>query len=170
MAGRREYPERPVVGVGGVVIRDARVLLVQRASEPLAGQWSLPGGAVGLGETLEAAVVRELKEETGLTVRVVELVEAFERIIRDDSGRSRYHYVLLDYLCQPVEGTARAGSGAPAGAWGAPAGFDRSGLAARAGSDVQAVAWATPEEFDRYGLSEKARAVCRKAFELAGRG
>src|SRR3990170_4447107 len=121
MAGRREYPERPVVGVGGVVLRDARVLLVQRASEPLAGQWSLPGGAVELGETLEAAVVRELKEETGLVVRVVELVEAFERIIR-------------------------------------------------AGSDVQAVAWATPEEFDRYGLSEKARAVCRKAFELAGRG
>ena len=91
-------------------------------------------------------MVRKLKEETGLGVRVVELVEAFERIIRDDSGRSRYHYVLLDYLCQPVEGTARAGS------------------------DVQAVAWATPEEFDRYGLSEKARAVCRKAFELAGRG
>ena len=146
MAGRREYPERPVVGVGGVVLRDTRVLLVQRASEPLAGQWSLPGGAVELGETLEEAVVRELKEETGLVVRVVELVEAFERIIRDDSGRSRYHYVLLDYLCQPVEGTARAGS------------------------DVQAVAWATPEEFDRYGLSEKARAVCRKAFELAGRG
>lgn len=146
MAGRREYPERPVVGVGGVVLRDARVLLVQRANEPLAGQWSLPGGAVELGETLEEAVVRELKEETGLVVRVVELVEAFERIIRDASGRSRYHYVLLDYLCQLVEGTARAGS------------------------DVQAVAWATPEEFDRYALSEKARTVCRKAFALAGRG
>ncbi|OFV83780.1 MAG: NUDIX hydrolase [Acidobacteria bacterium RIFCSPHIGHO2_02_FULL_67_57] len=146
MAGRREYPERPMVGVGGVVIRDTRVLLVQRASEPLAGQWSLPGGAVELGETLEEAVVRELKEETGLTVRVVKLVEAFERIIRDDSGRPRYHYVLLDYLCEPVEGSARPGS------------------------DVQAVAWATPEEFDRYALSEKARAVCRKAFALAGRG
>lgn len=146
MAGRREYPERPVVGVGGVVLRDGRVLLVQRASEPLAGQWSLPGGAVELGETLEEAVVRELKEETGLAVRVVELVEAFERIIRDDAGRPRYHYVLLDYLCEPGEG------------------------AARAGSDVRAVAWAAPEEFDRYALSEKARAVCRKAFERAGRG
>src|SRR3990172_11537064 len=128
MAGRRECPERPVVGVGGVVLRDARVLLVQRGSEPLAGQWSLPGGAVELGETLEEAVARELKEETGLTVRVVGLVEAFERIIRDDSGRPRYHYVLLDYLCEPVEGSARPGS------------------------DVPAVAWATPEEFDRYGL------------------
>src|SRR3989337_337946 len=112
MAGRREYPERPMVGVGGVVIRDTRVLLVQRASEPLAGQWSLPGGAVELGETLEEAVVRELKEETGLTVRVVKLVEAFERIIRDDSGRPRYHYVLLDYLCEPLAGAACAGSDA----------------------------------------------------------
>jgi hypothetical protein len=79
-------------------------------------------------------------------VRVVKLVEAFERILRDDAGRPRYHYVLLDYLCEPMEGTARAGS------------------------DVQAVAWATPEEFDRYALSEKARAVCRQAFALAGRG
>src|SRR3972149_4314104 len=135
MAGRREYPERPMVGGGGVWPRAPRVLLVQRASEPLAGQWSLPGGAVELGETLEEAVVRELKEETGLTVRVVKLVEAFERIIRDDSGRPRYHYVLLAPLWEPVEGSARPGS------------------------DVQAVAWATPEEFDRYALSEKARAV-----------
>src|SRR3990172_5287754 len=135
MAGRREYPERPMVGVGGVVIRDTGVLLVQRASEPLAGQWSLPGGAVG-----------QKNKETGFRVRVVKLLEAFERIIRDDSGRPRYHYVLLDYLCEPVEGSARPGS------------------------DVQAVAWATPEEFDRYALSEKARAVCRKAFALAGRG
>lgn len=142
MSSRREYPERPVVGVGGVVIRDGAVLLVQRASEPLAGQWSLPGGAVELGETLEEAVERELREETGLTVRVLGLVEAFERIVRDAQKRPRYHYVLLDYLCEPVAGEARAGS------------------------DVKAVAWARPEEFDRYALSEKARAVCRRAFEL----
>ncbi|MGH7754276.1 MAG: NUDIX hydrolase [Gemmatimonadales bacterium] len=142
MGGRREYPERPVVGVGGVVIRDGTVLLVERAREPLVGQWSLPGGAVELGETLEEAVVRELREETGLTVRVLELVEAFERITRDESARPRYHYVLLDYLCEPVSGSARAGS------------------------DVRAVAWVRPEEFAAYGLSEKARAVYRKAFEL----
>lgn len=145
MSGPREYPDRPVVGVGGVVIREGSVLLVQRASEPLAGQWSLPGGGVELGETLEEAVVRELREETGLTVRLLELVEAFERISRDESGRSRYHYVLLDYLCEPIGGDARAGS------------------------DVKAVAWARPEEFDAYRLSEKARAVCRKAFELIRR-
>lgn len=142
MSGGREYPDRPVVGVGGVVIRDRTVLLVQRASEPLAGQWSLPGGAVELGETLEEALVRELREETGVTVRVLELVEAFERIARDDANRTRYHYVLLDYLCEPVEG------------------------AARAGSDVQAVAWVRPDEFGAYKLSEKARAICRKGFEL----
>lgn len=143
MSGGREYPDRPVVGVGGVIIRDGAVLLVERGVEPLAGQWSLPGGGVELGETLEEAVVREMQEETGLTVQVVELVEAFERISRDPSGRPRYHYVLLDYLCQPLAGTARPGS------------------------DVKAVAWARPEELDAYGLSEKARSVCAKAFARA---
>ncbi|MEE8199742.1 MAG: NUDIX hydrolase [Candidatus Acidoferrales bacterium] len=142
MSKRREYPDRPVVGVGGVVIRDGRVLLAQRAAEPLAGHWSLPGGGVELGETLEEAVVRELREETGLTVRVLELVEAFDRISRDASHRPRYHFVLLDYLCEVLEG------------------------APRAGSDVRALAWARPEEFAAYGLSEKAKEGCRKAFEL----
>lgn len=146
MSRGREYPERPVVGVGGVVIRDGAVLLVQRAAEPLAGRWSLPGGVVELGETLEEAVVRELREETGLTVRVLELVEAFERITRDDKGRARYHYVLLDYLCQLVSGRAQAGS------------------------DVQAVAWVRPEEFGAYELSAKATAVCDRALLLARRG
>lgn len=142
MSGRREYPERPVVGVGAVVLRDGAVLLVERAQEPLAGQWTLPGGAVELGETLEEAVVRELREETGMTVRVLELVEAFDRITRDDESRARYHYVLLDYLCEPVGGELRAGS------------------------DARAAAWVRPEEFARYRLSEKARAVCEKALAL----
>jgi mutator protein MutT len=110
MSSRREYPDRPIVGVGAVVIRDGQVLLVQRAQEPLSGKWTLPGGAVELGETLEEAVVRELREETGLEVRVLELVEAFERIARDESDRPRYHYVLLDYLCVPVSGDLLAGS------------------------------------------------------------
>ncbi|MGH9862373.1 MAG: NUDIX hydrolase [Candidatus Acidiferrales bacterium] len=141
----REYPERPVVGVGGVVVREGSVLLVKRGAEPLRGQWSLPGGAVELGETLEEAVVRELCEETGLAVRVLELVEALERITRDDTGRPHYHYVLLDYLCQAVGGTLHAGS------------------------DVVEVAWARPEEFASYSLSPPARAVCEKALEMAQR-
>lgn len=136
----RQYPQRPVVGVGGVVVRDGCVLLVKRAAEPLAGQWSLPGGAVEVGETLEEAVMRELREETGLTVRVLQMVEAFERITRDASGRVRYHYVLLDYLCEPVGGELQAAS------------------------DVAAAVWVRPKEFDAYSLSEKARAVCRKAL------
>lgn len=140
---RREYPERPVVGVGGVVLREGAVLLVQRAAEPLRGQWSLPGGVVELGETLEEAVVRELREETGLQVRVLELVEAFDRIIRDDAGRLRYHYVLLDYLCEALSGSPQAGS------------------------DVTAVAWARAEEFDAYKLGAHARRVCEKALRMA---
>ena len=145
MGGRRKYPDRPVVGVGGVVLRDGAVLLVKRAREPLAGQWSLPGGAVELGETLEQAVVRELQEETGLSVRVLGFVEAFERITRDEAERLRYHYVLLDYLCEPVSGSLQAGS------------------------DVTAAAWVRPEEFADYQLSAKATAVCQKALALARR-
>ncbi len=144
MSGR-EYPDRPIVGVGAVVIRDGQVLLVQRAQEPLSEKWTLPGGAVELGETLEEAVVRELREETGLTVRVLELVEAFERIARDDDHRPRYHYVLLDYLCVPVSGELLAGS------------------------DVAAAEWARPEEFTRYQVSETARAICEKALALLRR-
>lgn len=139
----REYPQRPLVGVGGVVVREGAVLLVKRAAEPLRGRWSLPGGAVELGETLEAAVARELKEETGLTVRVLGLVEAFDRITRDPDGRARYHYVLLDFLCEPLEGNPVAGS------------------------DVDAVAWARPEEFAGYELGPHAQRVCEKALAMA---
>src|SRR6516162_7664799 len=81
----REYPERPVVGVGGVVIVDGRALLIRRGSEPLRGQWSIPGGTLELGESLENGVIRELKEETGLTVRIVEMIEVFERIYEDEA-------------------------------------------------------------------------------------
>lgn len=142
---RREYPDRPVVGVGGVVVRDGAVLLVKRAAEPLAGEWSLPGGMVEAGETLEEAVVRELREETGLTVVVRGLIECFERISRDAAGRPRYHYVLFDYLCEPLSGTPQADS------------------------DVDALAWVRPEEFADYGLSAKACTVCQKALEMARR-
>ena len=100
----REYPQSPVVGVGAVILRNGKVLLVMRGQEPLLGEWSIPGGAVEPGETLHEALRREILEETGLTVEVGELVEVLDRIIRDEQGRVRYHYVLVDYLCRVKEG------------------------------------------------------------------
>ena len=94
---------------------DGRVLLVKRRHEPLAGQWSLPGGMLELGETLEAGIAREMQEETGLVVTVGPVVEAFDRILLDDTGRVRYHFVLVDYLCRVRGGTLRAGVGCRSG-------------------------------------------------------
>ncbi len=109
MGGTREFPERPVVGVGGVVIEDGRVVLIRRGSEPLKGRWSIPGGTLELGETLAHGVSRELREETGLEVRVGELIEAFERVFPaaesgagEANGRPQYHFVILDYLCERI--------------------------------------------------------------------
>ncbi len=97
---RREYPDAPIAGVGAVIVEESRVLLVQRGQEPLKGAWSLPGGALELGESLEEGIAREVLEETGLVVEPVAVVETFDRISRDDTGRVRYHYVLVDFLCR----------------------------------------------------------------------
>ena len=113
---QREYPEAPLVGVGAVVVKDGRVLLVRRGHEPSKGQWSLPGGMLEVGEGLTAGVVREVKEETGLRVEVVELVELLDRIYREGE-RVRYHYVIADYLCRVVEGELKAASDADAVRW-----------------------------------------------------
>jgi 8-oxo-dGTP diphosphatase len=156
----RQYPERPLVGVGGIVIEDGRVLLVRRGQEPLLGQWSIPGGLLEAGETLIAGVEREILEETGLSVRAMELVEAVERIFFDpvDSAaasdaqpaprapsRPRYHYVILDYLCERVSGEAQAGS------------------------DAAEVAFAHENDLPRYELSPLTVDVLRKAFAMAAR-
>ena len=139
----RAYPDRPFVGVGGVIVDDGRVVLVKRRFEPLAGHWSLPGGAVELGETLEACVARELQEETGLEVEVGPVIEVFDRITLDDTKRVQFHYVLVDYLCWPVGGTLRAGS------------------------DVADAVLVDPSALDSYGLTGKAMAVIARALELA---
>jgi ADP-ribose pyrophosphatase YjhB (NUDIX family) len=144
MAGR-EYPERPLVGVGGVIIEGEQVLLVKRASEPLRGQWSLPGGLVETGERLAEAVRREMLEETGLHVRVEKMLKIVERITRDEQRRVRFHYVLADFLCRTERGVARAGS------------------------DVSEVHWARREEVRGFGVREAAVRVIERAFEASRR-
>jgi 8-oxo-dGTP diphosphatase len=173
---RREYPGLPVVGVGGVVIAGDTTLLIRRGHEPLKDQWSIPGGALELGETISAGLAREMLEETGLEVRVGELIEVFERIIseaepdptlagqtksrakrgaargarakakpirRPNTAQPRYHFVILDYLCEPIGGSLRAGS------------------------DVTDARFVREKDLPQYGLTEAATGVLRKAFQIA---
>ena len=139
----RQYPQRPIVGVGGVIVHEGRVVLIRRRYEPLKGHWSLPGGTVEVGETLEAALAREMLEETGLVVDVGPVVEVFDRIMRDPEGRVRYHFVLVDYLCWPVQGELQAGS------------------------DVDAAVWADPRQLGEYELTAKATSVIERGLALA---
>ncbi len=152
MPDKREYPDRPVVGVGGVVISDGRALLIRRGSEPLKGEWSIPGGTLEIGETLVEGIARELREETGLEVKVLELIEVFERIFKAEPGtpappgraaRPQYHFVILDYLCKAVGGEPRPGS------------------------DVTDLAFVREDELGRYNLTPAATRVLRKAFAMA---
>jgi mutator protein MutT len=113
---QREFPEAPLVGVGAVIVDNGRVLLVRRGTEPMLGKWTLPGGMLEVGESLTSGVVREVMEETGLSVEPVELVELLDRIHRDGE-RVRYHYVIADYLCRVVGGELKAASDADAVRW-----------------------------------------------------
>jgi 8-oxo-dGTP diphosphatase len=137
------------VGVGGVVIENGRALLIRRGREPLLGEWSIPGGGLELGETLEEGVARELLEETGLKVRVLELIEVFDRIYAESTAGTeepkkgpRYHYVIVDYLCERISGDAVAAS------------------------DVTDVAFAPEDELEKYRLTETALRILRKAFAM----
>lgn len=113
----REYPEVPFIGVGAVIVQDGRVLLIRRGQPPLVGEWSLPGGVLECGETLRQATAREAREETGLVVETIDMLGVYERVIRSDDGRVRYHYVLIDFLCRPVAGDLKAGSDAADVRW-----------------------------------------------------
>jgi mutator protein MutT len=144
VAEGRTYPERPVVGVGAVVLDAGRVLLVKRAHEPLKGEWSLPGGVVELGETLEMALRREVLEETSLDVEVGPVIEVFDRIHGGPDGRVVFHFVIVDYLCR-VAGASQPTSG----------------------SDAEQVCWVPLDELSAYRLTDKARAVIGKARALA---
>ncbi|MFY9939151.1 MAG: NUDIX hydrolase [Silvibacterium sp.] len=115
----REYPERPIVGVGAVILDEGRVLLIERGHAPLKGEWSLPGGALELGETLEEGIRREVLEETGLIIDPLAIVEVFDRISRDADGRVQYHYVLVDYLCRVIGGSVACATDAADARWAA---------------------------------------------------
>ena len=139
----REYPGHPVVGVGAVVVRDGRALVVRRAHEPRKGEWSLPGGLLDLGESLVDAARREIREETGLEVELGPIIETFDRVHRDAEGRIRYHFVIVDFVCWSNEGDAVAGS------------------------DAEAVAWVTAGEIDQYGVNAHAKAVIVKGLSIS---
>jgi 8-oxo-dGTP diphosphatase len=113
----RRYPKHPLPGVGAIIIRRNKIVLVQRARSPLKGYWSLPGGLIEPGERIEEALKREVLEETGLIVRPKKMFEIFERIIPDAEGRAEYHYILHDYVCTVVGGDLKAGDDASRVAW-----------------------------------------------------
>ena len=138
--GRRDYPERPLVGAGAVIVRGDQVVLVRRGRPPLAGEWSIPGGVVKLGETLRQAAEREAREETSLEIEADEVLEVFESITPDAQGKTCYHYVIVDFLCRLKSGELRAGS------------------------DAMEVKWCRAEELAEQKVSEAATKVILKAL------
>jgi ADP-ribose pyrophosphatase YjhB (NUDIX family) len=142
---KREYPETPLVGVGAVIVDDSqatrRVLLIRRGTAPLLGEWSLPGGVLECGETLREAAAREAQEETGLQVETLEMLGVYERLIPGEGGRTRYHYVLIDFLCRPIGGELRAGT------------------------DAAEVDWFTKDELPQLNMAYDANDVVRKGLE-----
>src|SRR5215470_16508045 len=114
---KREYPECPLVGVGAIIIEAGRVVLVKRGHPPLAGEWSIPGGVLEVGETLREAAVREAREETGLVVETQELLGVFDRVLRDPDQRVAYHYVLIDFLCRRISGEPHGAGDAEEARW-----------------------------------------------------
>jgi len=144
-ADDRRYPRWPLIGVGALIFQRGRILMAQRGKQPSQGLWSLPGGALETGESLEAAVRREVREETGLEVKPARVFEIFERIMRDRRGIPEYHYVLIDYICRVTGG------------------------ALRAGDDVCRVEWFREVDLRELEITEGTLAVIERAFR-DGRG
>ncbi|MGI8989333.1 MAG: NUDIX hydrolase [Bryobacteraceae bacterium] len=142
MSNTRRYPERPILGVGALILDRDRILLVERGRDPLKGFWSLPGGVLELGETLQQGIHREVLEETGLTVETLAVLEIFERIMRDPDGQPEYHYVLIDYVCRVTGG------------------------ALIAGDDVSRAQWIERGDLQHYRITEGTVPVIEKAFKF----
>jgi 8-oxo-dGTP diphosphatase len=140
---KREYPDAPIPTVGAIVFNGERVLLGQRGKEPNKGRWTLPGGAIELGETARQAAEREVREECGITVQAGDVVEVLDIIRRDDSGALRFHYVVIDLVCRYVGGDITAGD------------------------DADDVRWVHPDEFDALNVPQLARTVIAKARRMA---
>jgi ADP-ribose pyrophosphatase YjhB (NUDIX family) len=140
---KRDYPDHPFIGVGAVIVRGDKALLVRRATEPLKDEWSVPGGVLELGEKLRVGAAREALEETGLTVEVGEVLDVFDSIFPDADGRTQYHFVLIDFLCRPIAGEAKAGS------------------------DVNEVRWVKEDELAALNLRESIAEVVRKGLASA---
>jgi len=138
---QREFPSSPLVGVGAIIIENARVVLVKRAHPPLQAEWSIPGGVLEVGELVGEAAIREAREETGLIVEPGELLGVFDRVLRHADGRVQYHYVLIDFLCRPVGGELHAAS------------------------DAAEVRWFTREQLPALGLAGDTLEVIQKGFE-----
>jgi len=141
---KREYPDAPLVGLGAIIIEQDRVVLVKRGHPPLSGEWSIPGGVLEVGETIRQAAVREALEETGLAVEVGELLGVYDRIVRDADERTRYHYVLIDFLCRRI-------AGEPHGA-----------------GDAAEARWFTHGELGQLSLAEDTAEVIKLGFERSG--
>ena len=141
---QREFPELPLVGVGAVIIENARVLLVKRAHPPLVAQWSIPGGVLEVGEMVREAAIREVREETGLIVEAGDLLGVYDRVLRNAEQRVQYHYVLIDFLCRPAGGELQAAD------------------------DATEVRWCTCEELPVLRLAEDTLDVIRKGFAQLG--
>jgi 8-oxo-dGTP diphosphatase len=141
---QREFPETPLVGIGAIIIENARVVLVKRAHPPLQAEWSIPGGVLEVGELMREAAIREAHEETGLTVDPGELLGVYDRVLRDANQRVQYHYVLIDFLCRRVAGDLVAAS------------------------DAAEVRWFTREELPALKLAEDTLEVIGKGFAKQG--
>jgi len=139
----REYPKVPAIGVGTIIVNGARALLVRRANEPDRGRWAIPGGVLELGETIRQAASREVHEECGLDVQVGEIVGVQDLIIPDDSGRIRFHYVLIDLVA-----TYQGGEPVPS-------------------SDSLEVAWATEEEINDFDMPKRLQELVRRVLHSA---